>query len=211
MWMTKMPIQGTDIIHSFYKPWNCLPSPDYYLCEMIRRMNCCITVAGSQNLLVHFHNRLIYLVSYHRKLYRIFRFVMSWAHTVKNLPGMRETWVKKIPWRREGLSNPIFLIGEFHRQRLLSMGVTKSQTWLSYWYFLFTFKFEVEIYLTMWLVNQWKYLIKIPLWELEGRHAIVSSKKNGQSKASGFLCWALNLYQQLTQHERFAFFDQSWW
>ena len=72
-----------------------------------------------------FHNRLIYLVSYHRKLYRIFRFVMSWAQTVKNLSGMWETRVKKIPWRSKGLSNPIFLTGEFHGQRLLSIGSQK--------------------------------------------------------------------------------------
>ena len=28
---------------------------------------------------------------------------------VKNLPAMWETWVGKIPWRREGLSMPVFL------------------------------------------------------------------------------------------------------
>ena len=41
------------------------------------------------------------------------------AQTVKNLPAMQETWalslgVGRIPWRREWLSTPIFLPGEFH-------------------------------------------------------------------------------------------------
>ena len=33
---------------------------------------------------------------------------------VKNLPAMQETWVGKIPWRREWLPTPVFLPGEFH-------------------------------------------------------------------------------------------------
>ena len=36
------------------------------------------------------------------------------AQTVKNLPEMRETWVGKIPWRRERLPTPVFWPGEFH-------------------------------------------------------------------------------------------------
>ena len=32
----------------------------------------------------------------------------------KNLPAMRETWVGKIPWKRERLPPPVFLPGEFH-------------------------------------------------------------------------------------------------
>ena len=43
------------------------------------------------------------------------------AQMVKNPPAMRETlfnpWVEKIPWRREGLTNPEFLPEEFHEQR----------------------------------------------------------------------------------------------
>ena len=35
------------------------------------------------------------------------------AQLVKNLPTMRETWVGKIPWRRERLPTPIFWPGEF--------------------------------------------------------------------------------------------------
>ena len=30
-------------------------------------------------------------------------------------PAMRETWVGKIPWRRERLPTPVFWPGEFHR------------------------------------------------------------------------------------------------
>ena len=36
------------------------------------------------------------------------------AHLVKNLPSVRETWVRKIPWRRERLPTPVFWPGEFH-------------------------------------------------------------------------------------------------
>ena len=35
------------------------------------------------------------------------------AQLVKNLPAMRETWVGKIPWRREWLPTPVFWPGEF--------------------------------------------------------------------------------------------------
>ena len=46
------------------------------------------------------------------------------AQTVKNPPAMCETgfdlWVGKIPWRRERLSIPVFLPGEFHGQRNLA-------------------------------------------------------------------------------------------
>ena len=42
---------------------------------------------------------------------------------VKNLSAVQETgfdpWVGKIPWRREWLPTPVFLPGEFHRQRSL--------------------------------------------------------------------------------------------
>ena len=35
---------------------------------------------------------------------------------VKNLPVVQETWVGKIPWRREWHPTPVFLPGEFHEQ-----------------------------------------------------------------------------------------------
>ena len=40
------------------------------------------------------------------------------AQLVKNLPAMRETWVRnlgwEIPWRRERLPTQVFWPGEFH-------------------------------------------------------------------------------------------------
>ena len=49
------------------------------------------------------------------------------AQTVNNLPAMQEaqvqalgTWVGKIPWRMEWQPTPVFLPGEFHRQRSLA-------------------------------------------------------------------------------------------
>ena len=41
------------------------------------------------------------------------------SQTVKNLPAMRETWVRKIPWWRAWLPSPVFLPGELHGQRTL--------------------------------------------------------------------------------------------
>ena len=47
----------------------------------------------------------------------------SWAslmaQRVKNLPAMQETWVGKIPWRREWHPTPVFLPGESYGQRSL--------------------------------------------------------------------------------------------
>ena len=39
------------------------------------------------------------------------------AQLVKNLPAVQETWVGKIPWRRERLPIPVFWPGEFHGLR----------------------------------------------------------------------------------------------
>ena len=36
------------------------------------------------------------------------------AQLVKNLPTIAETWVGKIPWRRDRLPTPAFWPGEFH-------------------------------------------------------------------------------------------------
>ena len=33
---------------------------------------------------------------------------------VKKLPAKQETWVGKIPWRRDRLATPVFWPGEFH-------------------------------------------------------------------------------------------------
>ena len=64
---------------------------------------------------------------------------------MKNLPANAESrrlkrpgfapWVGKIPWSRKWQSTPVFLLGEFHRQRSLtgySPGVTKSQALLKH-------------------------------------------------------------------------------
>ena len=46
------------------------------------------------------------------------------AQKVKKLPEMQiepdsDPWLRKIPWRREWLSTPVFWLGEFHGQRSL--------------------------------------------------------------------------------------------
>ena len=49
---------------------------------------------------------------------------------VKNLPVVQETWVGKIPWRREWHPTPVVLPGEFHEQRSLVgyRGLRESDT-----------------------------------------------------------------------------------
>ena len=46
------------------------------------------------------------------------------AQLVKNLPAMWETWVGKIPWRKERLPTPVFWPGEFHG--LQHMGLQRA-------------------------------------------------------------------------------------
>ena len=50
-------------------------------------------------------------------------------------------WVRRIPWRREGLPTPVFLSGEFHGERSLAncspVGSAKSWTGLSDGHFHF--------------------------------------------------------------------------
>ena len=45
------------------------------------------------------------------------------AQMVRNLPAVQVTWfdpwVRKIPWRRAWQTTPVFLLGKFHRQRIL--------------------------------------------------------------------------------------------
>ena len=57
------------------------------------------------------------------------------AHTVKNLPAMRETWVPSLGWEdpleKTWQSTPVLLPGEFHGGGTwwaTVHGITKSQT-----------------------------------------------------------------------------------
>ena len=67
----------------------------------------------------------------------VYQLQYSWAslvaQLVKNPPAMWETWVGKIPWRRERLPTLVFWPGEFHGW---VHGVTKSRTRLSNFHFL---------------------------------------------------------------------------
>ena len=54
---------------------------------------------------------------------------------VKNLPAKMwerfNSWIRKIPWRKEWLLSPVFMPGEFHGQRSVvgySPWVRKTQT-----------------------------------------------------------------------------------
>ena len=56
------------------------------------------------------------------------------AQLVNNPPAMWETWVGKIPWRRERLPTPVLWPGGFHG--CIVHGVAESQTQLSDFYSL---------------------------------------------------------------------------
>jgi len=72
------------------------------------------------------------------------------AQTVKHLPAMRETWVGKIPWRREWQPTPVeglsIIAWEISRTeepgRLQSMG-SQSQTRLRDFTFFLTFTTKI--------------------------------------------------------------------
>ena len=57
------------------------------------------------------------------------------AQVVKNLPAIQEfdSWVGKIPWRRERLPTPVFWPGEF--MDCIVYGVPKSWTGFSDFHF----------------------------------------------------------------------------
>ena len=61
----------------------------------------------------------------------------SWAplvaQLVKNLPAMQETWVRKIPWRRDRLPTPVFWPGELY-ELYSPWGLRESDTtkWLTH-------------------------------------------------------------------------------
>ena len=58
---------------------------------------------------------MIYTKKFMFDLYPLFWRASLVAQLIKNPPAMRETWVGKIPWRRERLPTPVFWPGEFHR------------------------------------------------------------------------------------------------
>ena len=82
------------------------------------------------------YNIMICCLYIHNYIY-ILLYCIYWAslvaQLVKNLSAMEETWVGKIPWRREPLPTLVFWPGEFHG--LYSPWGHKSQTWLSNFHF----------------------------------------------------------------------------
>ena len=60
----------------------------------------------------------------HRVAKSLTRLASLMAQTVKNLPAMKETWVRSLGWedpqRRKWQPTPVFLPGEFYGQRSLA-------------------------------------------------------------------------------------------
>ena len=54
------------------------------------------------------------------------------AQMVKNLPAMQETWVGKIPWRREWLPTSVPWPGEFHGQKSRQIKPSELNTMLGH-------------------------------------------------------------------------------
>ena len=66
----------------------------------------------------------------------------NWSNLAAAAEQLNWTELRKIPWRREWLPIPLFLLGESQRHGALWVmghGVTKSGTGMSYWHFYFHF------------------------------------------------------------------------
>ena len=117
----------------------------------------------------------------------------SWAslvaQTVKNLSPMWETWVRKIPWRREMLPTPVFLPGEFHGRgawRAVVHGVSKSCRRLSTHTQRYTYRYT------------WGFhggsVVDIPPAKQETQGRSMSRKdplENGMATHSTILAWRI--------------------
>ena len=85
----------------------------------------------------------------------IYVYVYIWAslvaETVKNLPAMKESWVQSLgqedPLEKEMATHSCGLPGEFHKQRSIVHGVTKSWTWLTLLHFKYIYESQT------WLSN----------------------------------------------------------
>ena len=60
-------------------------------------LTCWVSLTHTHRKTHHFENKVLFLV----------------AQLVKNPPALEETWVGKIPWRKERLPTPVFWPGEF--------------------------------------------------------------------------------------------------
>ena len=81
---------------------------------------------------------LLYVPSAYKWNHTVFVFfsdclISLMAQLVKNLPAVWETWIAKIPWRRERLPTPVLWPREFHG--LYSPSGLKESTWLSDFHF----------------------------------------------------------------------------
>ena len=109
-----------------------------------------------ESLLFFFHFSTFYFIYFHFVGSSLVVRTSLVAHMVKNLPPMQEIQVQylgqQIPWRREWLPPPLFLLGELHGQRSLvgyspwghkELDTTKQLTlpwWSSGWKSTFHFK-----------------------------------------------------------------------
>ena len=90
------------------------------------------------------------------------------AQTVKNLPAMRvsrvQSWVGKIPWKREWQLTPVLLSGEFHGQRSLldysPWGPKELDTTEQLTLSLFIVTWLIQRYLES-LVRSYKYMKRL--------------------------------------------------
>ena len=127
--------------HKVNKTWTALLSLCYsfwylHACILVsleekwgRESNICCVFATCQTLYL-----LMILFSVHSILFRVS--LVAWL--VKNLPVMRDTWVRSLggedPWRRKWQPTLVFLRGKSNGQRSLGAtvhGIKKSQTHLS--------------------------------------------------------------------------------
>ena len=81
------------------------------------------TSVSSTTALISLSLRVLFWITQISKLLQYFSDWHMVAQTVKNLPSTQEIWVLSLcwedPWRKKWQPTPVFLPGEFHRQRNL--------------------------------------------------------------------------------------------
>ena len=119
-------------------------------------------------------------------------------------PGFNP-WVRKIPWRREWQSTPVFLPGEFHGQRSLmgyKPGVAKSPTRLSVHTFTFTSVLSSQFVALPAFFNFTSLACVTPVFGLHTRTSIVALLWGQKDEAAKKLGYPLQSGLALTGERR---------
>ena len=114
------------------------------------------------------------------------------AQLIKNLPAMRETWIQswvgKIPWRREWLPTPVFWPGEFH-ELYIPWGCKESDT---------TKRLSLFQFIQGKILRGTDTIAWLLTWTLDSRHFVTTTFTRMESVQNMFshtllYCYLLNM------------------